>query len=164
MESSWKGRVKRIHAEDVFAEVERAAQSLSNAVGFWKHTSSWNLNHYFMFPYIFDNIQSKVLFKHHAHTITLWRNSHYFGYRFILVVSLISNFKWKLGSHNWLIAYVWHFRLLMVLPVFLVVHYTKSLVSFALFCSFSLALNVTIDYMVSYWKPFQVGHGHGSTY
>ncbi|ONK57299.1 uncharacterized protein A4U43_C10F18640 [Asparagus officinalis] len=32
MESSWRGRVKRIHAEDVFAEVERAAQSLSIAV------------------------------------------------------------------------------------------------------------------------------------
>nr|WHU50367.1 MutS-like protein [Allium cepa] len=32
MESSWKGRVKRIHAEDVFAEVDKAAQSLSIAV------------------------------------------------------------------------------------------------------------------------------------
>ncbi|KAI3882371.1 hypothetical protein MKX03_028071 [Papaver bracteatum] len=32
MESSWKGRVKRIHAEEVFAEVETAADALSLAV------------------------------------------------------------------------------------------------------------------------------------
>ncbi|XP_043705942.1 DNA mismatch repair protein MSH1, mitochondrial isoform X1 [Telopea speciosissima] len=32
MESSWKGRVKRIHAEEEFAEVERAAEALSIAV------------------------------------------------------------------------------------------------------------------------------------
>ncbi|CAN6485861.1 unnamed protein product [Victoria cruziana] len=32
MESLWKGRVKRIHAEDAFAEVERAAEALSLAV------------------------------------------------------------------------------------------------------------------------------------
>ncbi|KAI3962361.1 hypothetical protein MKX01_005363 [Papaver californicum] len=32
MESSWKGRVKRIHAEEVFAEVETAADTLSQAV------------------------------------------------------------------------------------------------------------------------------------
>ncbi|RZC81271.1 hypothetical protein C5167_043846 [Papaver somniferum] len=32
MESSWKGRVKRIHAEEVFAEVETAAEALSEAV------------------------------------------------------------------------------------------------------------------------------------
>ncbi|OVA02308.1 GIY-YIG nuclease superfamily [Macleaya cordata] len=32
MESSWKGRVKRIHAEEAFAEVERAAEALSVAV------------------------------------------------------------------------------------------------------------------------------------
>ncbi|XP_029119846.2 DNA mismatch repair protein MSH1, mitochondrial isoform X1 [Elaeis guineensis] len=32
MESSWKGRVKRIHAEEAFAEVERAAKALSVAV------------------------------------------------------------------------------------------------------------------------------------
>ncbi|CAN1279040.1 DNA mismatch repair protein MSH1, mitochondrial [Linum perenne] len=32
MESSWKGRVKRVHIQDEFAEVERAAQALSLAV------------------------------------------------------------------------------------------------------------------------------------
>ncbi|XP_042518506.1 DNA mismatch repair protein MSH1, mitochondrial [Macadamia integrifolia] len=32
METSWKGRVKRIHAEEEFAEVERAAEALSIAV------------------------------------------------------------------------------------------------------------------------------------
>lgn len=32
MESSWKGRVKRIHLEDEFSEVERAARALSLAV------------------------------------------------------------------------------------------------------------------------------------
>lgn len=32
MESSWKGRVKRIHAEEAFAEVEKAAKALSVAV------------------------------------------------------------------------------------------------------------------------------------
>ncbi|XP_049936748.1 DNA mismatch repair protein MSH1, mitochondrial isoform X3 [Nymphaea colorata] len=32
MESLWKGRVKRIHAEDAFVEVERAAEALSLAV------------------------------------------------------------------------------------------------------------------------------------
>ncbi|XP_058095003.1 DNA mismatch repair protein MSH1, mitochondrial isoform X5 [Magnolia sinica] len=32
MESSWKGRVKRVHAEKAFAEVERAAEALSKAV------------------------------------------------------------------------------------------------------------------------------------
>eukprot|EP01018_Ginkgo_biloba_P019430 Gb_16554 [translate_table: standard] len=32
MESSWKGRVKRVHAENVFQEVERAAEALSAAV------------------------------------------------------------------------------------------------------------------------------------
>ncbi|WOL09932.1 DNA mismatch repair protein MSH1, mitochondrial isoform X1 [Canna indica] len=32
MESSWKGRVKRIHAEEWFAEVDRAAEALSVAV------------------------------------------------------------------------------------------------------------------------------------
>ncbi|PKI50078.1 hypothetical protein CRG98_029516, partial [Punica granatum] len=32
MESSWKGRIKRIHIEDEFAEVERAAEALSLAV------------------------------------------------------------------------------------------------------------------------------------
>ncbi|KAI3979058.1 hypothetical protein MKX01_016233, partial [Papaver californicum] len=32
VESSWKGRVKRIHAEEVFAEVEKAADTLSLAV------------------------------------------------------------------------------------------------------------------------------------
>jgi hypothetical protein len=34
MESSWKGRVKRIHAEEEFANVDRAAEALSIAVGF----------------------------------------------------------------------------------------------------------------------------------
>jgi hypothetical protein len=34
MESSWKGRVKRIHAEEEFANVDRAAEALSTAVGF----------------------------------------------------------------------------------------------------------------------------------
>lgn len=34
MESSWKGRVKRIHAEEEFADVDRAAEALSIAVGF----------------------------------------------------------------------------------------------------------------------------------
>ena len=33
MESSWKGRVKRIHAEEEFANVDRAAEALSIAVG-----------------------------------------------------------------------------------------------------------------------------------
>lgn len=32
MESSWKGRVKRIHLEEVFVEVEKAAEALSLAV------------------------------------------------------------------------------------------------------------------------------------
>ncbi|KAG2573226.1 hypothetical protein PVAP13_7KG247600 [Panicum virgatum] len=32
MESSWKGRVKRIHAEEEFANVDRAAEALSTAV------------------------------------------------------------------------------------------------------------------------------------
>lgn len=32
MESFWKGRVKRIHIEEEFTEVERAAQALSLAV------------------------------------------------------------------------------------------------------------------------------------
>ena len=32
MESSWKGRVKRIHIEEEFAEVERAAEALTLAV------------------------------------------------------------------------------------------------------------------------------------
>ncbi|GLJ44700.1 hypothetical protein SUGI_0939740 [Cryptomeria japonica] len=32
MESSWKGRIKRVHAEDVFVEVEKAAEALSLAV------------------------------------------------------------------------------------------------------------------------------------
>lgn len=34
MESSWKGRVKRMHAEEAFAEVERAGKALSIAVSF----------------------------------------------------------------------------------------------------------------------------------
>lgn len=46
MESSWKGRVKRIHAEEAFAEVERAAKALSVAVGF----GSINV---FLFQYTF---------------------------------------------------------------------------------------------------------------
>ncbi|MQL83043.1 hypothetical protein Taro_015538 [Colocasia esculenta] len=32
IESSWRGRVKRVHAEEAFAEVERAADALTNAV------------------------------------------------------------------------------------------------------------------------------------
>lgn len=32
MESSWKGRIKRIHIEEAFAEVEKAAEALSLAV------------------------------------------------------------------------------------------------------------------------------------
>lgn len=32
MESSWKGRVKRIHLEEEFAEVDEAAKALSVAV------------------------------------------------------------------------------------------------------------------------------------
>lgn len=32
MESSWKGRIKRIHLEDEFEEVGRAAEALSIAV------------------------------------------------------------------------------------------------------------------------------------
>lgn len=32
MESSWKGRVKRIHLEEAFTEVEKAAEALSLAV------------------------------------------------------------------------------------------------------------------------------------
>lgn len=34
MESSWKGRVKKIHIEEVYKEVERAAEALSLAVCF----------------------------------------------------------------------------------------------------------------------------------
>lgn len=33
MESSWKGRVKKIHIEEEFAEVQWAAEALSLAVG-----------------------------------------------------------------------------------------------------------------------------------
>lgn len=33
MESSWKGRIKRMHIEEVVAEVEKAAEALSLAVG-----------------------------------------------------------------------------------------------------------------------------------
>lgn len=33
MESSWKGRVKRIHAEEEFGNVDIAAEALSKAVG-----------------------------------------------------------------------------------------------------------------------------------
>lgn len=32
MECSWKGRIKRIHIEEAFAEVEKAAEALSIAV------------------------------------------------------------------------------------------------------------------------------------
>lgn len=32
MESSWKGRIKRIHLEEEFAEVDEAAEALSIAV------------------------------------------------------------------------------------------------------------------------------------
>lgn len=32
MESSWKGRVKRIHLNEAYAEVEKAAEALSLAV------------------------------------------------------------------------------------------------------------------------------------
>lgn len=39
MESSWKGRVKRIHLNEAFAEVEKAAEALSLAV---------SLLHYFV--------------------------------------------------------------------------------------------------------------------
>lgn len=35
MESSWKGRVKRIHLEEAFLEVEKAAEALSLAVCFY---------------------------------------------------------------------------------------------------------------------------------
>ena len=34
MESSWKGRVKRVHAEEEFANVDVAAEALSTAVCF----------------------------------------------------------------------------------------------------------------------------------
>ena len=34
MESSWKGRIKRIHLEEAFIEVEKAAELLSVAVSF----------------------------------------------------------------------------------------------------------------------------------
>lgn len=34
MESSWKGRVKRVHAEEEFASVDIAAEALSTAVCF----------------------------------------------------------------------------------------------------------------------------------
>jgi hypothetical protein len=34
MESSWKGRVKRIHAEEEFVQVEGAAEALYHAVCF----------------------------------------------------------------------------------------------------------------------------------
>ena len=32
MESTWRGRVKRVHAEQAFKEVDSAADALSNAV------------------------------------------------------------------------------------------------------------------------------------
>lgn len=32
MESSWKGRVKKVHIEEEFAEVQRAAEALTLAV------------------------------------------------------------------------------------------------------------------------------------
>jgi hypothetical protein len=38
MESSWKGRVKRVHIEEEFSEVEKAAQALSLAVSLWNKT------------------------------------------------------------------------------------------------------------------------------
>ena len=33
MESSWKGRVKRIHIEEELAQLQSAAEALSSAVG-----------------------------------------------------------------------------------------------------------------------------------
>lgn len=41
MVSSWKGRVKRIHIDDVFTEVERAAEALYLAVGHCNLTLSF---------------------------------------------------------------------------------------------------------------------------
>ena len=38
MESSWKDRVKKIHIEEEFAEVERAAEALSLAVSLQNST------------------------------------------------------------------------------------------------------------------------------
>ena len=47
MESSWKGRVKRIHAEEEFANVDRAAEALSTAVGFEQSFCVLNFTAYF---------------------------------------------------------------------------------------------------------------------
>lgn len=51
MESSWKGRIKRIHLEEEFAEVDEAAEALSIAVSLSElfevdyiiHYISWEL-------------------------------------------------------------------------------------------------------------------------
>lgn len=52
METPWKGRVKRVHIDNVFIEVERAAEALSLAVGicsstlpvFWQNEKSLAIN------------------------------------------------------------------------------------------------------------------------
>lgn len=72
MESLWKGRVKRIHAEDAFAEVERAAEALSLAVCFgvrlhtfsfismaFRHACTWrcqNVSVHYTIIYIYMHV------------------------------------------------------------------------------------------------------------
>lgn len=43
MESSWKGRLKRIHIEEEFAEVERAAEALTLAVSLLNSNSPFTV-------------------------------------------------------------------------------------------------------------------------
>lgn len=46
MESSWKGRVKRLHLEEEFAEVDEAAKALYNAVSLLELVELSYINHY----------------------------------------------------------------------------------------------------------------------
>ena len=50
MESSWKGRVKRVHIEEEFSEVEKAAQALSLAVSLWNKTFHAMSRHLASYP------------------------------------------------------------------------------------------------------------------
>lgn len=45
-ESSWKGRVKRLHLEEEFAEVDEAAKALYNAVSLLELVELSYINHY----------------------------------------------------------------------------------------------------------------------
>lgn len=46
MESSWKGRVKRLHLEEEFAEVDEAAKALYNAVSLLELVELSYISHY----------------------------------------------------------------------------------------------------------------------